>query len=116
MTQHPTDSAHYSGTAFDRAGERRRDDAWIAARLADPETRLVPVWRGRSLVRGEQAAFLDTSAGWHLLEGAPSEPIFLGIDERHGVVVPQGVVGERGDVLHGPLRYAVAQCAFACQA
>jgi NAD+ diphosphatase len=85
MEDRPTDHAHYSGTAFDRAGERRRDDAWIATRLGDPESRLVPVWRGRSLVRGGEAAFLDTRTGWHLIEGAPTEPIFLGIDERHAL-------------------------------
>ena len=79
------DLSHYSGTAFDRAGLRRRDAAWIATRLNDPETRLVPVWRGRSLMRGEEAAYLDPAAGWHLIESAPSEPIFLGIDERHAL-------------------------------
>jgi NAD+ diphosphatase len=80
-----TDIAHYSGTAFERAGERRRDQAWIAARLADPETRLVPVWRGRSLIRDGAAVLLPAAESWHLVESAPSEPIFLGIDERHAL-------------------------------
>jgi NAD+ diphosphatase len=44
----------YTGAGLDRAGQLRRDDAWIAARLMDPTTRLVPVWRARNLiVQGE---------------------------------------------------------------
>lgn len=85
MNDNPADSAHYSGTAFERAGERRRDAAWIATRLGDPQTRLVPVWRGLSLVRQGQAAYLDSASSWHLLESAPGEPIFLGIDEFHAL-------------------------------
>ena len=76
-----TDMAHYSARAIDRACARRRDEAWIAARLADPATRIVPVWRGRSLVNGEVAAFLAAAEAWHLVESAPAEPILLGIDE-----------------------------------
>lgn len=34
---------------MDRLVLRRRDEAWIAARLADPATRIVPTWRARSL-------------------------------------------------------------------
>lgn len=80
-----TDMAHYSGTAFDRAGSRRRDEAWIARQLGDPETCIVPVWRGRSLLKGETAMLLPATGCWHLIESAPSEPIFLGIDERHAL-------------------------------
>jgi len=80
-----TDIAHYSGTAFDRAGLRRRDAAWLAARLGDPESRLVPVWRGYSLVHNGAAALLPVTEAWQLVEGAPSEPIFLGIDEHHAL-------------------------------
>ena len=43
---------HYAGCALDRAAERRRDEAWIADRLADPTTRILPVWRGQNLVLG----------------------------------------------------------------
>ena len=42
----------YSGSPLDRAGTRREDAAWIAARLADPDSLFVPVWRSRKLVRG----------------------------------------------------------------
>jgi len=41
----------YEGVALDRADRRRGDAAWIEARLADPGSRLVPVWRGQNLFR-----------------------------------------------------------------
>ncbi|MDE0417011.1 MAG: NAD(+) diphosphatase [bacterium] len=75
------DVSHYRGDLIDRASELRRDDEWIAARLRDPATRLVPVHRGRSLLRGRNAAFLAPGD----VDGFPDdplmEPIFLGIDE-----------------------------------
>ncbi|MEO9189658.1 MAG: NAD(+) diphosphatase [Acetobacteraceae bacterium] len=42
----------YSASPLDRAGERREDAAWIEARLADPRSLFVPVWRSRNLVAG----------------------------------------------------------------
>ena len=55
----------YTGSPLDRAGDRRDDDAWIAARLQDPSTRIVPVWRSRSLLRADgdrlHAAYLAAS-------------------------------------------------------
>ncbi len=57
----------YSASPLDRAGHRREDAAWIAARLADPESLFVPVWRSRSLLRGlaeerPEAVFLTGEA------------------------------------------------------
>jgi NAD+ diphosphatase len=40
----------YADAGLDRASYLRRDATWIAARLADPATRFVTVWRGRNLV------------------------------------------------------------------
>jgi NAD+ diphosphatase len=45
----------YSSSPLDRAGARRADAGWIAARLTDPETLFVPVWRSRNLVVGVDA-------------------------------------------------------------
>lgn len=45
----------YVGVGLDRAGAERRDEAWIRARLADAETRLVPVWRAWNLIVGGAA-------------------------------------------------------------
>jgi NAD+ diphosphatase len=48
----------FSGGRLDRAGLCRHDDDWVAARLDDPASRFLPVWRSRNLVRspGEGAA------------------------------------------------------------
>jgi len=45
----------YTGSPLDRAGERRDNPAWIEARLADPTTLFVPVWRSRSLLRDQDS-------------------------------------------------------------
>ena len=46
------DGLKYTGVALARVAELRRDEAWLEARLAAAETRLVPVWRGHNLVAG----------------------------------------------------------------
>src|ERR1044071_9755951 len=45
----------YSDSGLDRASERRKDEAWLAARLADPASRFVPVWRSRNYVDPKEA-------------------------------------------------------------
>jgi NAD+ diphosphatase len=40
----------YATGGIERAAHLRADAAWLAARLADPATRVVPVWRARNLV------------------------------------------------------------------
>lgn len=40
----------YASHGLDRQARHRKDADWLRARLADPETRLLPVWRGRLLV------------------------------------------------------------------
>jgi len=39
----------YAGNPLDRAGERRSDAAWIAARLADPASQALALWNGQPL-------------------------------------------------------------------
>jgi NAD+ diphosphatase len=74
----------YAAGGLDRAALRRRDAAWLAARLADPATRLVPVWRSQSfVVHGE------TPAAAHL--GADMSADLL---RMAGTVVLLGLVGE----------------------
>lgn len=65
----------YVTTALDRMGQRRRDEAWLAERLADPGSRLLPVWRGQNLLRDSDepmAAMLDRAAAAQLVEAAPA--------------------------------------------
>ena len=72
-----TEANFYAAAGLDRAGWRRKDPHWVEARLNDPGSRFVLVWRSQNLVlSGEggapQAAFLarDEIAGsgeWVLL-------------------------------------------------
>jgi NAD+ diphosphatase len=45
---------YYSDGAFDRVAERRGDAAWLAERLADPESRFYPVWRGKCAITEDE--------------------------------------------------------------
>ncbi len=71
----------YTGVALDRAGMARRDDAWIAERLADPGSRIVPVWRDRNLVGGGEApaAVLLAAAEAGVLLAEAVEVAILGL-------------------------------------
>jgi NAD+ diphosphatase len=40
----------FAGPYLDRAAHLRQDPAWFASALADESSRVVPVWRGRSLI------------------------------------------------------------------
>jgi NAD+ diphosphatase len=42
----------YSSSPLDRAGARRDDAGWLEARLDDPASLFVPVWRSRNLISG----------------------------------------------------------------
>ena len=71
----------YAGGRLDRAGDRRKDEAWLAAARARDDARLVPVWRDASLVVGDGG---ERGAGLHACDAvgvvAAAEWIFLGLD------------------------------------
>jgi hypothetical protein len=46
---------YFSAGGLDRATLLRPRDGWLEERLADPATRIVPVWRSRNLLRGGHA-------------------------------------------------------------
>ena len=48
---HGVKSNVFAGGGIDRAGLLRKDETWVAGRLADPESRFIAVWRDRQLVR-----------------------------------------------------------------
>jgi NAD+ diphosphatase len=86
---------YYAAPGFERAGLRRRDIAWIAARVADPASVFVPVWRTRSLVievadGGPRAATLSTEALAALPERGDAEAMLA-----RGDIVFLGVIAER---------------------
>jgi len=73
----------YASAAVDRLGHLRRDERWIAERLADPATRILPVWRTHNLVisgGAPSAAWLSVERAGHLL-GEVREVAFLGFHE-----------------------------------
>lgn len=78
----------YSSSPLDRIATRREDPAWIAEKLADPETLFVPVWRSRNLVRdargGSPEAVYISGQMAHALRMEHEGPwAFLGIlDDR----------------------------------
>ncbi|MGF1466450.1 MAG: NAD(+) diphosphatase [Sandaracinaceae bacterium] len=76
------------GAPLNRAAERRRDDDWLRAVQRRPETRLVPIWRGRCLVRGRPArALTPTVAEAPALLEQAEEVVFLGLDGEVAVLM-----------------------------
>ncbi len=71
------ESVTFAGAGIDRAAWLRGDKAALALRLAAPETRVLPVWRGKPLVGPEGAGFLP--AAHPLFAEAAGDPVFLGL-------------------------------------
>jgi NAD+ diphosphatase len=84
----------YATGDFDRSAQHREDHGWLKARLADPTSRLYPVWRLRHLVLQEDATrlqLLDPVAQADLI--ARAETVIL--------------LGVEGDVAHFALDLSV---------
>ena len=65
----------FAGEALDRAGERRNDDAWLAARRVDPTTRVVAASQAGVLSEDDHPKLLSAT---DLPDGA--ETVLLGVD------------------------------------
>jgi NAD+ diphosphatase len=74
------ESVTFGGSGLDRAAELRPDPARLAALLADPRARVLPLWRGKPLL-AEGAALGWVAAGHAVLSDAVEAPLFLGSDE-----------------------------------
>jgi NAD+ diphosphatase len=71
----------YSSTWMDRAEERRGDADWLAAQLRDARTRVVPVWRQRSLVQiGDGVRPVEIAVHTFAPRPPAESWFFLGID------------------------------------
>jgi len=69
----------FSAEWDDRTAELRGDAVAIAALIADPATRVVPLWRGRPLIAGPERAMLGWLPPDHPVLGHATEDwIFLG--------------------------------------
>jgi len=112
---------YYAAPGFERAGLRRRDAAWIIARVTDPAAVIIPVWRSQSLVvevdGGEPRAALLAMDGIAALLGefgeveallAGGHVVFLGvIDERAHFALDMSAHEAALDMLRSP---ALASC------
>jgi NAD+ diphosphatase len=85
----------FAGEALDRAGQHRRDEAWLAARLADPATRVVAASAAGVIVAGERPRMFAVDA---LPEGL--ELVLLGVDGDGRAVF----AADPGDELPGERR------------
>ncbi len=73
----------FSGSLLNRLSERRPDAAWIAARLIDPASLILPVWRLQPFLTGGDAALEAGFLRPGLIErlAAPDAPcVFLGLE------------------------------------
>lgn len=71
----------FAGGPLDRAGHRRTDADWIAAKLKDPSTRIVPLWKLQPLVtpRRDGIGWLSPAdVDGYIMSGVPT--IFIGED------------------------------------
>jgi NAD+ diphosphatase len=85
----------FAGEALDRAGPHRGDEAWLAARLTDPATRVVAASAAGVIVAGERPRMFAVDA---LPEGV--ELVLLGVDgDGHAVFA-----ADPGDELPGERR------------
>jgi NAD+ diphosphatase len=80
----------YAGARLDRNANRRDDQAWYDALLADPRTRIVPVWRSQNLViegAAPAAAFLERARADALLRQAGTVALLGLIDDIAHVAI-----------------------------
>jgi len=72
----------YTGCALDRAADQRRDPAWVAERLRDPQSLIVPVWRDRNLIipGDPPAAAAIAGSGAQDIVSLAAQVAFLGVD------------------------------------
>ncbi|MGC9667506.1 NAD(+) diphosphatase [Planosporangium sp. 12N6] len=75
----------YSGDWLDRASAHRQDPEWIAAILARPDARVIPLWRDRCLVTEAKTPVTVPADEAAELLAAGDGPVFLGLDGEVGV-------------------------------
>ncbi len=97
----------YANAELDRAGHLRRDDDWIRQKLADSASRILPLWRSRSLVIEGEMPVSVLLGPEHGLAADTQHVVFLGllgdvahfaIDVSHHDEPPFGEHGEFHDL------------------
>ena len=95
----------FAGAPLDRASLRRTDEAWLAARRADPSSWAIALWNGEALgERDETAARLARLPMGLADELAPGDErmLFLGVDTKACAVFAIDLEGA-ADPAAGPL-------------
>lgn len=69
----------FAGSPIERVDFRRRDAAWIAERLEDPQSRFLPVWRLAVPVDAARTGLVWTGPSVVAARSLGSEPILLGV-------------------------------------
>lgn len=80
----------YTSEDLDRASHKRSDEAWVRARLADPQSRVLPVWRARVFVTldregdaSPQPEYLSVAEARELAGDGSAAPVLLGVGKSH---------------------------------
>ena len=73
----------FAGNPLDRASDRRRDEAWIAEKLAAPDSLGIALWNGRPFIEdskagGTQIAYLSADMAREL-SGGGEKLLFMGL-------------------------------------
>lgn len=115
MPLHALNPNLFATEPLDRASMKRTNPDWLRARLADPISMMIPLWRGDPLVTGEKAAWLSAAARD---EFGGAETVFLGlrgeiahfaIDASRAATPAQAPFADIGEYL--PLRDAAGRLA-----
>jgi len=76
----------FGGSGFARRAELRQDNAQLAAFLGKGRAQILPVWRGKPLLKGENSASLALVAQDHPALAIPGATlVFLGMDADRAV-------------------------------
>ncbi|MCF4165824.1 NAD(+) diphosphatase [Zavarzinia compransoris] len=106
MTE-PSAATTFAGNPLDRAAERRKDEAWLAAKLKSADSLFLPLWRTRPFIIEDggthQLGLLRPGLIDDLVAAAPP-PVFLGTEGDSAVFavdVSAGPDPARGGTLAG---------------
>ncbi len=73
------ESVTFGGSGLDRAADLRADEGALGRAMAHPESRVIPLWRGKPLIAGEARDDLGWLASDHpVLSLGEERPILLG--------------------------------------
>src|ERR1700761_2962089 len=105
-TEHPSLMIPFTGNTLNRASERRSDAAWVAAKLHDPTSLILPMWKLQPFLIGNgkglmEAGFLKPGLCETL--AAPGAPVVLLGLEGERALFALDISAARDPANDGPL-------------